>query len=146
MSDSKTTKHLPVRAGRFFTQEQIVDFREDFEKSKKGEEKPLRKAEFFSKEILEQLLSIEGCDGLRIYYGLAPENKEGRIDIFKGDKENLEPRLFIVPVAVARDAEGTPTEKSKDQTFFLRVDAGKDGGDEFGGVGGGLPCPGFCNS
>jgi hypothetical protein len=132
----------PVRAGRFFTQKEIKAYRKNFE-DKDPENKGLRKAEFFSKNLIEQLLSVEGCDGLRIYYGLAPENKEGKID-FQA-KENLQPRLFLVPVTVGRDADGNPTEENKDQVFYLRVDSGKDGGDESGGVGEGNPCPNFCN-
>ncbi|MEZ4903442.1 MAG: hypothetical protein R2822_17600 [Spirosomataceae bacterium] len=130
----------PVRAGRFFRKDEIEGYRTNFENTKTE-----RKAEFFSKSIIEQLLSIEGCDGLRIYYGLAPENEAGHIDLQNG--KGLQPRLFLVPVTVDRDADGNPTQKNHDQTFFLRVDTtGKDGEDEAGGAGGGIPCPNFCNS
>jgi hypothetical protein len=87
-------------------------------------------------------LSIEGCDGLRIYYGQAPEDKDGQID---ETATNLQPRLFLVPVNVERDSAGNQTQKNKELTFSVRVDPGKDGGDEFGGAGGGMPCPNFCN-
>jgi len=134
----------PVRAGRFFRKEEISQYRNNFEE-KNHDNKQLRKGEFFSKNIIEQLLSVEGCDGLRIYYGLAPENEKGTIDPQNG--KELQPRLFLVPVSVERDADGNPTDENHDQTFYLRVDAtGKDGEDESGGAGGGYPCPTFCNS
>lgn len=141
---SEENKYIsrPVRAGRFFRKEEIDLYRKNFEE-KNHESGELRKAEFFSKNIIEQLLSVEGCDGLRIYYGLAPEDENGRIDPQNG--KEAKPRLFLVPVQVDRDAHGSPTDKSHDQTFYLKVDAGKDGEDEAGGAGGGLPCPGFCN-
>lgn len=145
MSDKDTFKQHPVKGGRFFRKEEINEFRKNFEAQNKAQEGTLRRGEFFSKEILNQILSTEGCDGVRIYYGLAAETPDMQINAEKGNKEMLQPRLFIVPVTVERNAEGKATEKSKDQTFVVRVDAGKDGGDEFGGGGEGLPCPGFCN-
>lgn len=141
-TDESNRGRRPVRAGRFFTKEEIKEHRDSFVKSKGGKA-DVRKGEFFSKSLIEQLLSVENCDGLRIYYGLAPENEEGSIDLKAG--KTRQPRLFLVPVTVGRDSDGNPTEENKDQTFYLRVDTGKDGGDEYGGAGGGLPCPGFCN-
>lgn len=130
--DSNTPPKVPLRAGRFFTKKQIEKFSGNF----KGE----RKAEFFSKDLLLQLLDIEGCDGLRIYYGEAPENEKGQIE--DGTDCKSQPRLFIVPVTVEVDDDNNA--KSRDRVFTLRVDKGKDGGDEFGGIGEGKPCPTFC--
>lgn len=136
--EEKEGSSRTVKAGKFYVVEEIKTFRKNFERHH-SEKKDLRKAEYFSKEIIEQLLKIEGCDGVRIYYGLAPENAEGHIDPKIAD--NLQPRLFLVPVHIGEDGLG------RDINFKAQLDTTgeKDGGDEDGGAGGGAPCPAFCN-
>lgn len=130
----------PIRAGRFFTQEKIKQFQENLTSS--PENKYERKGEFFSKNVFEQLLSVEGCEGLLIYYGLAPENNEHRI--IEDSKDNLQPRLFLVPVKTNNKQE--KLRLAKEISFFVRVDgSGKDVEDEYGGAGGGQPHPPFGN-
>jgi len=126
------------KAGKFYAQDEIKTYRKNFERHH-SEKKELRKAEYFSKEVIEQLLKVEGCDGIRIYYGLAPENEKGHID--HKAAENLQPRLFLVPVRIGEDGLG------RDVNFKPQLDTTgeKDGGDEAGGAGGGYPCPAFCN-
>lgn len=128
----------PGKAGKFYAQDEIKTYRKNFERHH-SEKKELRKAEYFSKEVIEQLLKVEGCDGIRIYYGLAPENEKGHID--HKAAENLQPRLFLVPVRIGEDGLG------RDVNFKPQLDTTgeKDGGDEAGGAGGGYPCPAFCN-
>jgi len=129
---------LPGKAGKFYAQDEIKTYRKNFERHH-SEKKELRKAEYFSKEVIEQLLNVEGCHGIRIYYGLAPENEKGHID--PKIVENLQPRLFLVPVRIGEDGLG------RDVNFKPQLDTTgeKDGGDEAGGAGGGYPCPAFCN-
>ncbi|GGD82849.1 hypothetical protein GCM10011514_53670 [Emticicia aquatilis] len=91
----------------------------------------VRRAELFGRNVLEKLLKNIGgkeVGGIRIYYGHAPEDKDGTIK--EGGK--LRPRLFLVPV----------DENGKD----IEIDASalKDEPNG-GGVGGGLPCPQDCN-
>jgi hypothetical protein len=130
-SPENTPPKIPLRAGRFFTKKQIEKFT--------GNCKNERKAEFFSKDLLQQLLDIDGCDGLRIYYGEAPENEKGQIE---GQGEcSTQPRLFIVPVTV--EVGDGDRLKGRERVFTVRVDKGKDGEDEFGGIGQGAPMPPF---
>ena len=124
------------KAGKIFSVKEIALGRKNFEERHNGQ-KELRKAEYFSREILETLLKVEGCDGIRIYYGHAPENKEGDIDFSVVGNE--QPRLFLVPVQIGDDGLG------RDMKFKIDTTGEKDGEGEPGGAGGGVPCPNFCN-
>jgi hypothetical protein len=124
------------KAGKIFSLKEIAVARKNFE-GKNKEKKDLRKAEYFDREILETLLRVEGCDGIRIYYGHAPENKDGDIDF--SIVGNEQPRLFLVPVQIGEDGLG------RDMKFKIEITDEKDGEGEPGGAGGGAPCPAFCN-
>lgn len=140
MQLEKSTDGAPKKkAGRIVTEEDIKACRKNFERANAGH-KNLRKAEYFSREIIKQLLEVDGCDGFRIYYGLAPEDEKGTIDHNK--KENLQPRLFLVPVHIGEDGLGRDI-KFKGQAVDTTGE--KDGEDDFGGAGEGRPCPNFCN-
>ena len=133
---------MPKIAGRFFSKAEIDKYRGEFKKA----HKPLahepqnpdenRQAEYFSREILQQLLDT-GCDGLRIYYGVAPETN-GEID---PAGTAMMRRLFLVPVKIDEKGNG------RDFQFKAIKSASgeKDGTPGDGGAGGGYPCPGFCN-
>ncbi len=121
--------------GRFFQKSDIDHFRglrkEHYAHGfphEKADEHGVRRAEEFSKEIIEQLLNVPGCTSLAVCYGAAPET-DYKIDREKGKK--VMPRLFIVPV----DAQGNH------MTFDLRADGEKDAGGNFAGAGDGIPCP-----
>ncbi|MFN4147116.1 MAG: hypothetical protein ACK4GN_14920 [Runella sp.] len=137
MNDHKTPDKKPVRAGRFYTKEKISEFRANFTKGKAAD---VRQAEFFSRNIIEQLLNIEDCDGLAIYYGTAHEDENNNI-VAKGGKP--QPRLFLVPVKVERDANGEPTNRNEAQTFKLQIEGWKEVEEDFGGAGNGKPMPPF---
>jgi len=123
------------KPGKFFSLDEIALCRKNFE-AKHLDKKSLRKAEYFSREVVEALLKVEGCDGIRIYYGHAPENENGEIDF--SVKGNEQPRLFLVPVQIGDDGFG------RDMKFKIDTTGEKDGEGEPGGAGGGLPCPNFC--
>lgn len=133
---------MPKIAGSFFTKAEIDKYHDEFKKS----HKPLthepkdpnqnRRAEYFSREILQQLLDT-GCDGLRIYYGVAPEI-DGEIH---PEGKTMMRRLFLVPVKIdekgnGRDFQFKPIKSASGE---------KDGDGGKGGAGGGAPCPNFCN-
>jgi hypothetical protein len=122
-------------SGRLFQKSDIDHFRglrkahyaEGFSHEKEDKH-GVRRAEEFSREIIEQLLAVSGCAGLTVCYGAAPET-DYKIDREKGKK--VMPRLFIVPV----DANGNHL------TFEVRADGEKDAGGSFAGAGDGKPCP-----
>lgn len=91
----------------------------------KGE---IREAEFFGRNKIATLLDTSKIGkevlGIRVYYGLAPE--DGERNLAAGGK--LCPRLFLVPVGM----------DGKDLTFD--TSCLKDGGDG-DGLGGGAPQP-----
>ncbi len=95
------------------------------------EDGQVRRAELFGKNVIEKLLANKGGKevvGIRIYYGQAPEDKNGNIST----DGKLRPRLFLVPV----------DENGKD----IEIDATALKDEPNGnGAGGGLPCPQFCN-
>jgi hypothetical protein len=130
--NSETNSNQPK--GRLFAKSDIDHFRslrhKHYESSEgeKNSEYGVRRAEEFSREIIEQLLSVPDCTGLALCYGAAPETDHA-IDTYKGT--SVMPRLFIVPV----------DENGKHLTFAVKVDGHKDGGRDFGGAGGGMPCP-----
>ena len=97
-------------------------------KDEKADKNGVRRAEGFSKEIIEQLLRVDGCEGLVICYGAAPET-DHKIDKDKG--KNIMPRLLIVPV----DAQGNHL------TFDVSIPGQKDGSGSYAGAGNGAPCP-----
>lgn len=88
----------------------------------------IRRSEQFDAKLLAEMASIEGCVSIRICYGFAPET-DYAIDIRDG--KVLMPRLLLIPV----DANGNELE------FEVIAGGCKDGGDLYGGVAGGGPCP-----
>ncbi len=121
--------------GRLFQKSDIDHFRSlrkkhyaDGFQHEKEDKHGVRRAEEFSREIIEQLLGVTGCAGLTVCYGAAPET-DYKIDSKNGKK--IMPRLFIVPV----DAKGNHL------TFDVKVEGEKDGGGNFAGAGNGAPCP-----
>ncbi len=88
----------------------------------------VRVAEFFGKTKLDILLNPKKIGkevlGVRIYYGIAPEDEGGNIS----DKGTLTPRLFIVPVGL----------DGKDLTFDHTALKDEPDGD---GLGDGAPQP-----
>ncbi|CAH0994050.1 hypothetical protein EMA8858_00157 [Emticicia aquatica] len=128
-------------AGSFFVQKEVekhVGKHVEHIKGKKAssdvfhdEDGQIRRAELFGKEVITKLLNNSGGKevfGIRIYYGHAPEDKDGNIK--EGGK--LRPRLFLVPV----------DENGKDIPFDASALKGEPNGNA---VGGGLPCPQACN-
>ena len=90
----------------------------------------IREAEFFGKDKLMALLNPKKIGkeilGVRIYYGLSPEDAENNIT----DKGTHNPRLFIVPVGL----------DGKDVKFDHSALKDDPDGD---GLGGGFPQPPF---
>ncbi len=97
-------------------------------KDEHEDEHGIRHSEAFDAHLIAQLLSVKGCTGLRVAYGAAPEDNY-KINIRNGKK--VMPRLLLIPV----DDDGN------ELTFNVIVEGSKDGGDDFGGVAGGKPCP-----
>lgn len=130
-----------LKAGTFFNKKDIQSHVKNHVEHVKGKklssdvfhdtDGEIRRAELFGKEVISKLLANKGGTevfGIRIYYGHAPEDKDG--NIINGGK--LRPRLFLVPV----DENGNDIEF--DASALKDDPAGN-------GVGGGLPCPQACN-
>ena len=119
--DLKTT-------GRMFSRSEIDGFIKDHTD-------PTRTYEEFGKDVLMKLLTMPGCEGLRVYYGQASETEANgptqpsRISA-KGTKKGK--RLFFVPI----------DQNYKEIEFALTTDGLKDDGGGRG-AGDGIPCPPF---
>ncbi|WP_428662611.1 hypothetical protein [Runella sp.] len=139
---SEFKSRLPKNAGSFFSKAEIDKYRAEFKRAHQPlpyepkDPEQNRQGEYFSREILEQLLATD-CDGIRIYYGVAPETG-GEIH---PEGKTMMRRLFLVPVKIDEKGDG------KDFQFkpIKKASGEKDGDGGKGGAGGGLPCPGFCN-
>lgn len=126
-------------AGTFFSKSEIQSHSKKHVEHVKGkkpssdvfheEDGDVRRAELFGKNVIEKLLANKNgteVAGIRIYYGQAPEDKDGNIS--SGGK--LRPRMFLVPI----------DENGKDIEF----DASGLKDPSGDGAGGGLPCPKNC--
>ncbi|WP_273216358.1 hypothetical protein [Runella zeae] len=122
-------------AGKYLSSAEIKSFREAHREKhiplagEKKDTKGIRKGEYFSAKVFEEMAKLTGCVGFVLYYGVASE-AEYKIDTNKGTE--IMPRLFIVPV----------DEKGNEIPFKVDSTGLKDG-EEFGGAGEGKPIPPF---
>lgn len=131
----KDTARYDGNVGSFLTGREALArtkrFREYRVKQLNSKPDSFTKAEFFGSNIINKLLGRKDCVGIRIYYGMTEEDREGTISDGKLGNRNLTSRLVIVGVR----ANGTD--------IFEDLTGQKDVGDG-AAAGDGHECPQHC--
>lgn len=140
VSEGETLFLAPNVAGEFYNSTFINKAHDNFVKYNKelatsmliSANNEERKGEYFSREMLEELLKLKDMKGVVIKYGLVYEDADNKVVNDFGseqDYKNLKMRLFVVPY------------DKHDKTIAFPVKNARLNGEELGGAANGKPIP-----